>query len=96
MNLATLLTRTSAQMPDRIALCLGEATLTYRELDDASDRVADPGSRPGPMHPAPTSSTTEGQAHHVDDDALKPAPTELGGPGFRTLADAPGTYVFDN
>jgi hypothetical protein len=32
----------------------------------------------------------------VVDDALKPAPTELGGPGFPTLADAPGTYVFDN
>jgi polyhydroxyalkanoate synthase len=28
--------------------------------------------------------------------ALKPAPTELGGPGLPTLADAPGTYVFDN
>ena len=27
---------------------------------------------------------------------LKPAPTELGGPGLPTLADAPGTYVFDN
>jgi polyhydroxyalkanoate synthase len=28
--------------------------------------------------------------------ALKPAPTGLGGPGLPTLADAPGTYVFDN
>ena len=28
--------------------------------------------------------------------ALKPAPTELGGPGLPPLADAPGTYVFDN
>jgi polyhydroxyalkanoate synthase len=28
--------------------------------------------------------------------ALKPAPTELGGPGLPALADAPGTYVFDN
>jgi polyhydroxyalkanoate synthase len=28
--------------------------------------------------------------------ALKPAPTELGGRGLPALADAPGTYVFDN
>jgi polyhydroxyalkanoate synthase subunit PhaC len=28
--------------------------------------------------------------------ALKPAPTELGGSGLPALADAPGTYVFDN
>jgi len=27
--------------------------------------------------------------------ALKPAPTELGGPGLPPLADAPGTYVYD-
>ena len=40
MNLATVLTRTSAQMPDRVALRLGEATFSYRELDDASARVA--------------------------------------------------------
>jgi long-chain acyl-CoA synthetase len=40
MNLATVLTHTSARMPDHVALRLGEATLTYRELDDASARVA--------------------------------------------------------
>ena len=40
MNLATVLTDTSARMPERVALRLGEATLTYRELDDASARVA--------------------------------------------------------
>jgi long-chain acyl-CoA synthetase len=40
MNLATVLTGTSAQTPDRVALRLGEAALTYRELDDASARVA--------------------------------------------------------
>jgi len=28
--------------------------------------------------------------------ALRPAPTELGRPGLPSLADAPGTYVFDN
>ncbi len=28
--------------------------------------------------------------------ALKPAPSQLGGPGLPALADAPGTYVFDN
>ena len=27
--------------------------------------------------------------------ALKPAPTELGGPGLPPIADAPGTYVYD-
>jgi len=40
MNLATVLTETSARMSDRVALRLGEATLSYRELDDASARVA--------------------------------------------------------
>jgi long-chain acyl-CoA synthetase len=40
VNLATVLTETSARMPDRVALRLGEATLSYRELDDASARVA--------------------------------------------------------
>jgi long-chain acyl-CoA synthetase len=40
MNLATVLTETSARMPERTALRLGEATLRYRELDDASARVA--------------------------------------------------------
>jgi long-chain acyl-CoA synthetase len=38
MNLATVLTETSARKPDRIALRLGEATISYRELDSA--RVA--------------------------------------------------------
>ena len=28
--------------------------------------------------------------------ASRPAPAELGGGGLRPLADAPGTYVFDN
>ena len=28
--------------------------------------------------------------------ALKPAPTQLGGPGLAPVAEAPGTYVFDN
>ena len=79
-------------MPDRVALCLGEATLTYRELGDASDRVS------GPPQPAPGSIGTPvtGVEMCVVDDALKTAPTELGGPGLPTLADAPGTYVFDN
>ena len=40
MNLATVLTDTSARVPDRIALRLGDATISYRELDDASARVA--------------------------------------------------------
>lgn len=40
MNLGTVVTETSARMPDRVALRLGEATLTYRELDEASARVA--------------------------------------------------------
>jgi long-chain acyl-CoA synthetase len=40
MNLATVLTATSARTPDRVALRLGEVTLTYRELDEASARVA--------------------------------------------------------
>jgi long-chain acyl-CoA synthetase len=40
MNLATVLTDTATRTPDRTALRLGEATLSYRELDDASARVA--------------------------------------------------------
>jgi long-chain acyl-CoA synthetase len=40
MNLATVLTETAAALPHRVALRLGEAALTYRELDDASARVA--------------------------------------------------------
>src|SRR6266571_6391355 len=40
MNLADSLTRTAAAHPDRVAIRLGEDTLTYRDLDDASARVA--------------------------------------------------------
>jgi long-chain acyl-CoA synthetase len=40
MNLADSLARTAAAHPDRVAIRLGEHTLTYRDLDDASARVA--------------------------------------------------------
>ncbi len=40
MNLADSLARTAADHPDRVAIRLGEDTLTYRDLDDASARVA--------------------------------------------------------
>jgi long-chain acyl-CoA synthetase len=40
MNLADSLVRTAAAHPDRVAIRLGEDTLTYRALDDASARVA--------------------------------------------------------
>jgi long-chain acyl-CoA synthetase len=40
MNLATVLTDTSPRLPDHIALRMGDATVSYRELDDASARVA--------------------------------------------------------
>ena len=40
MNLADSLARTAAAHPDRVAVRLGEDTLTYRDLDDASARVA--------------------------------------------------------
>src|SRR6266571_5159733 len=40
MNLADSLARTAAEHPDRVAIRLGEDTLTYRDLDDASARVA--------------------------------------------------------
>jgi long-chain acyl-CoA synthetase len=40
MNLAESLARTAAAHPDRVAIRLGEDTVTYAELDDASARVA--------------------------------------------------------
>jgi long-chain acyl-CoA synthetase len=59
MNLATNLTRTAATHPDWPAVRLGDATTTYRALDDASARVAgrlrdaglSPGDRVGIMLP---------------------------------------------
>jgi long-chain acyl-CoA synthetase len=51
MNLASNLTRTASVHSDRIALRLDEASMTYRELDQASARVAglleDRGVKPG-------------------------------------------------
>jgi long-chain acyl-CoA synthetase len=51
MNLASILTRTAGLGGDRPAVRLGEATMTYRELDEASARIAgllrDRGLRPG-------------------------------------------------
>jgi long-chain acyl-CoA synthetase len=40
MNLADSLARSAAAHPDRVAIRLGEDTLSYRDLDDASARVA--------------------------------------------------------
>jgi long-chain acyl-CoA synthetase len=40
MNLAASLARTAAAHPDRVAIRIGEDTVTYSELDDASARVA--------------------------------------------------------
>jgi len=40
MNLADSLARTAAAHPDRVAIRLGEQTLSYHDLDDASARVA--------------------------------------------------------
>jgi long-chain acyl-CoA synthetase len=40
MNLAASLARTAAAHPGRVAIRLGDDTLTYRDLDDASARVA--------------------------------------------------------
>ena len=40
MNLAESLARAAAAHPDRVAIRLGEDTVTYAELDDASARVA--------------------------------------------------------
>jgi len=51
MNLASYLTSSTAAHRDRVALRMGEATLTYSNLDDASARVAgllrEAGIRPG-------------------------------------------------
>lgn len=57
MNLASYLSRTTAEYGDRVALRLGEAHLSYRDLDEASARVAglltaagvQPGDRVGVM-----------------------------------------------
>ena len=59
MNLATLLTRTAESRPDRVALRLDEATVTYAQLAAASERVAgllaargvEPGDRVAVMLP---------------------------------------------
>jgi len=59
MNLASILTRTAGQDGDRPAVRLGEAAMPYRELDEASARVAgllrerglEPGDRVGVMLP---------------------------------------------
>src|SRR5512132_3892357 len=59
MNLASILSRTAGRSGDRPAVRLGEATMTYRVLDDASVRVAgllpdrgiQPGNRVGVMLP---------------------------------------------
>ena len=40
MNLAQLFTTTAARQPDRAALRLDDSVVTYRSLDDASQRVA--------------------------------------------------------
>jgi long-chain acyl-CoA synthetase len=40
MNLAASLARAAAAHPDRVAIRLGEDTVSYRDLDDASARVA--------------------------------------------------------
>jgi long-chain acyl-CoA synthetase len=59
MNLASILTDTAARGPDRVAVRLDDAELTYGQLDDASARVAgvlranglEPGDRVGIMLP---------------------------------------------
>ena len=38
MNLASMLSRTAERSGDRPAVRLGEATMTYRELDETSAR----------------------------------------------------------
>ena len=40
MNLASILTDSAERGPDRPAIRLGEAELTYGQLDDASARLA--------------------------------------------------------
>ena len=59
MNLAANLTRSAAAHPERVAIRMGDQTLDYSALDDASARVAGllaarglgPGSRVGIMLP---------------------------------------------
>ena len=59
MNVTDLLVRSAADHPDRPALRAGDRVLTYRELDEASARMADlvqvygvtPGARVGVMLP---------------------------------------------
>jgi len=59
VNLAQLFAHTSDKHPDRVALCLGDTTLGYRDLAEASDRMAGlmrargvaPGDRVGLMVP---------------------------------------------
>jgi len=59
MNLASILARTAGQDGDRLAVRFGEAAMPYRELDEASARVAGllrerglgPGDRVGVMLP---------------------------------------------
>ena len=46
MNLATVLTRTSARLPDRVALRLGEATLALLASSTTPARVWPPSWRP--------------------------------------------------
>ncbi|HXM55748.1 MAG TPA: long-chain fatty acid--CoA ligase [Candidatus Dormibacteraeota bacterium] len=58
-NLSDILRQSAARLPDKIALILDDARLTYAELDDLSDRVAAnlgadglaPGQRVGVMLP---------------------------------------------
>ncbi len=59
LNLASIVTESARNAPDRVAVRLGEATLTYAELDDRSARLATllrerglaPGDRIGVMLP---------------------------------------------
>jgi long-chain acyl-CoA synthetase len=59
VNLAANLAKSAASFPDRVAMRLGDATTTYKELDDQSSRVAavlgsrgvGPGDRVGLMLP---------------------------------------------
>jgi long-chain acyl-CoA synthetase len=59
MNLASIVTETAGRAPGRVAVRLGEAALTYAELDEASARLATllaerglaPGERVGVMLP---------------------------------------------
>jgi len=59
LNLATIVTESAARVPDAVAVRLGEAALTYAELDESSARLAtllrergmQPGDRVGVMLP---------------------------------------------